>query len=87
MAFTVLVTLDVRPDRIEEFIAGITSNAQASLRDEPGCLDVHRDQATPTRFYLYELYADEDAFSTAHRSAPHYAAWQQGFEEISRCTP
>jgi autoinducer 2-degrading protein len=79
MAFTVLVTLDVRPDRIEEFIAGVTANARASLRDEPGCLafDVHRDHFDTNRFHLYEIYADEDAFTGAHRSAPHYAAWQK----------
>ncbi|MGW5148728.1 putative quinol monooxygenase [Rhodococcus koreensis] len=30
---------------------GITENARASLRDEPGCLifDVHRDNTIPTR--------------------------------------
>ena len=39
MAFTVLVTLDVRPDRIDEFLAAITTNAKASLRDEPGRLE------------------------------------------------
>jgi autoinducer 2-degrading protein len=78
MAFTVLVTVDVRPERIDDFIAGITTNAVASLRNEPGCLvfDVHRDRATPTRFYFYEVYTDEDAFAVAHRSAPHYVAWQ-----------
>jgi LDH2 family malate/lactate/ureidoglycolate dehydrogenase/quinol monooxygenase YgiN len=78
MTFTVMVTLDVLPERIDEFIAGITTNAIASLRDEPGCLafDVHRDNATLTRFHLYEIYADGDAFAVAHRSAPHYAAWQ-----------
>jgi len=48
MNFTVIITVDVRPDRIDEFVAGITTNAIASLRDEPGCLafDVHRDQAS-----------------------------------------
>ena len=78
MALTIMVTVDVRPDRIDEFIAGITTNAVASLRDEPGCLpfDVHRDHATPTRFYFYEIYTDQDAFAVAHRSSPHYAAWQ-----------
>jgi autoinducer 2-degrading protein len=79
MAFTVLVTLDVRPGRIEQFIAGITANAQASLRDEAGCLafDVHRDHFDTNRFHLYEIYVDEEAFAVAHRSAPHYATWQQ----------
>ncbi len=77
--FTVLVNLAARPERLEEFLAGIRDNARASLRDEVGCLrfDVHQQVEDPTRFVLHEVYADEDAFRTAHRSAPHYAAWQQ----------
>ena len=53
-------------------------NAAASLRDELGCLafDVHQDIAVPTRFHLYEIYVDEDAFRIAHRSSPHYTRWQ-----------
>jgi (4S)-4-hydroxy-5-phosphonooxypentane-2,3-dione isomerase len=76
---TLFVTLDVHPDKLDDFIDAITANATASLRDEPGCLvfDVHRDIETPTRFYLYEIYADESAFRIAHRSAPHYAGWQE----------
>jgi autoinducer 2-degrading protein len=77
--FTVVVALAARPERLAEFVAGIQANAHASLRDEPGCLrfDVHQQVADPTRFLLHEIYADEDAFHRAHRSAPHYAAWQQ----------
>ncbi|WP_396921155.1 putative quinol monooxygenase [Mycolicibacterium sp.] len=76
--YTLFVTLDVHADRVAEFLDAITVNATASLRDEPGCLafDVHRDAENPTRFYLYEIYADEDAFRVAHRGAPHYARWQ-----------
>lgn len=76
--YTLFVTLDVHPDRRDDFIEAITTNAAASLRDEPGCLtfDVHQDIETPTRFYLYEIYTDEDAFRIAHRGAPHYARWQ-----------
>jgi autoinducer 2-degrading protein len=76
--YTLFVTLDVRPDKHEEFVDAISVNAAASLRDEPGCLafDVHQDVETPTRFYLYEIYTDEDAFRIAHRGAPHYARWQ-----------
>jgi autoinducer 2-degrading protein len=76
--FTVIVTLQVRPDRIDEFLRGIRANARASLRDEPGCLrfDVHRSAEDAHRFLLYEIYADEVAFREAHRTAPHYAAWR-----------
>jgi autoinducer 2-degrading protein len=79
MMYTLFVTLDVHPDKLAEFVDAITTNAAASLRDEPGCLtfDVHQDIANATRFYLYEIYADEDAFTIGHRGAPHYAQWQQ----------
>jgi (4S)-4-hydroxy-5-phosphonooxypentane-2,3-dione isomerase len=82
--FTVIVNLTARADRLDEFVAGILTNARASLRDEPGCLrfDVHQQVEEPTRFVLHEIYADGDAFYRAHRSAPHYAAWQ---EVVARC--
>ncbi|QSE84971.1 putative quinol monooxygenase [Rhodococcus koreensis] len=77
MTFTLFVTMEVRPDRVDAFVDAITENAEASLRDEPGCLvfDVHRDAEQPTRFYLYEIYADEEAFFVTHRNAPHYTRW------------
>jgi autoinducer 2-degrading protein len=82
--FTVIVTLDVRPDRLPEFLDGIAANARASLRDEPGCLrfDVHRVNEEPNRFLLYEIYRDEHAFFQAHRAAAHYADW---LEVVDRC--
>ncbi|MGW5150473.1 putative quinol monooxygenase [Rhodococcus koreensis] len=54
MSYTVFVTLDGHSDHLDDFIDGITENARASLRDEPGCLifDVHRDNTIPTRFHL-----------------------------------
>jgi autoinducer 2-degrading protein len=81
--YTLFVTLDVHADKLDEFVEAITTNAAASLRDEPGCLafDVHQDYEAPTRFYLYEIYADEDAFRVDHRSAPHYTRWQEAAKE------
>jgi autoinducer 2-degrading protein len=82
--FTVIVNLQVRPECREEFLAGIRTNALASVRDEPGCLrfDVHEKVNEPNKFVLYELYADEAAFYEAHRSAPHYEKWR---EVSARC--
>ncbi|GAB3617260.1 hypothetical protein GCM10027416_18170 [Okibacterium endophyticum] len=82
--YTVMVTLDVHEDRINEFIAGIEANSRASLRDEPGCIrfDVHRAADSPTRFYFYEIYVDRDAFEIEHRAAPHYAVWRG---VVARC--
>jgi (4S)-4-hydroxy-5-phosphonooxypentane-2,3-dione isomerase len=82
--FTVFVTVDVHPDRVEKFLRAITTNAEASLRDEPGCLafDVHRDERDQRRYYFYEVYADENAFMNGHCSSSHYADWQAAAKDV-----
>jgi quinol monooxygenase YgiN len=81
--FSLMVQLEVRPDRREEFLAGIAANAEASVRDEPGCLrfDVCSVASDENRFALYELYTDADAFA-AHKAAPHFAQWRAVAERV-----
>jgi autoinducer 2-degrading protein len=83
---TVIVKFTVLPDRMDEFLEGIRTNAQSSLRDEPGCLrfDVHVSQENENEVLLYEIYRDQEAFEVGHRGAPHYAAWR---EVAARCVP
>jgi autoinducer 2-degrading protein len=75
---TVIVTLQVRPDKVAEFLDAIHQNAVATLNDEPGCLrfDVHRSIEDPQRFLLYEIYRDEAAFHDEHRSTVHHRKWR-----------
>jgi autoinducer 2-degrading protein len=82
--YTVIVDLRVKPDMVESFLEAMGENSRASRRDEPGCLrfDVHRDVGDPNHFILYELYADERAFTEAHRSAPHYERWRAASAEL-----
>ena len=77
--YTLIVSMQVRPDKREQFLAAIAENAEASVRDEPGCLrfDVVEDAQQPNRFYFYEIYRDAAAFA-AHKAAPHFAEWRQG---------
>ncbi|MET7395718.1 putative quinol monooxygenase [Dactylosporangium sp. NPDC005572] len=84
--FTVIVTLDVHPEHVDEFVDAIGVNARASVRDEPGCLrfDVHRSVDDPYRFVLYEIYTDQDAFYQQHRAAPHYAVWREAAARLVR---
>ena len=81
--FSLVVQMQVRPERREEFLAGMAANAEASVRDEPGCLrfDVCSVAADETRFVLYELYVDADAFA-AHKASPHFAQWRQIAERV-----
>ena len=80
----VIVMLRPKADRIDEFLAAITAQAEASLGEEPGCLrfDVLRIRDDPDAFMLYEIYADEEAFIEAHRSTAHYAVWDAAAAEL-----
>ena len=81
--FSLMVQMEVRPDRREEFLAGMAANAEASVRDEPGCLrfDICAVAADENRFLLYELYADAAAFE-AHKASPHFAEWRTVAAEV-----
>ena len=81
--FSLVVQMEVRPGRREEFLAGMAANAAASVRDEPGCLrfDVCSDEADENRFLLYELYTDAEAFA-AHKASPHFAQWRAIAEHV-----
>ncbi|WP_306367203.1 putative quinol monooxygenase [Nocardiopsis sp. CC223A] len=75
---SLVISVRVRPDRRDAFVAGISRHAAASVREEPGCLrfDVTADSADPDLFWVCEVFADEAALA-AHRASPHFAAWQQ----------
>ncbi|MFD2094086.1 putative quinol monooxygenase [Blastococcus deserti] len=81
--FSLVVQMQVRPGAREEFLAGMAANAEASVRDEPGCLrfDVSAVAADGNRFFLYELYTDAEAFE-AHKASPHFARWRQVAERV-----
>ena len=81
--FSLVVQMEVRPELREEFLAGIAANAEASVRDEPGCLrfDVSSVEGDEHRFVLYELYADAEAFA-AHKASPHFRQWRAVAERV-----
>ncbi|CCG04236.1 putative quinol monooxygenase [Blastococcus saxobsidens] len=81
--FSLVVQMEVQPERRDEFLAGMAANAEASVRDEPGCLrfDVCSVEGDDNRFVLYELYTDAAAFA-AHKAAPHFARWRTVAEQV-----
>ena len=92
--FALVVSLKVKPDLRDKFLAAAEDDSICSVRDEPGCLrfDVLQDNADPNRFFFYEVYRDEDAFQ-AHGQAPHFARWRAAAAEVlaeptsvTRCT-
>ena len=75
--FSIFVTINVKPEHIAEFKEASLGDSEGSTRDEPGCFrfDIHEDVDIPSRFYLHEVYRDEDAFQ-AHLETPHFLKWK-----------
>ena len=74
--YVVCVRIQVVPGREEDFAAAASANA-AGTRQEPGNVrfDVLRHAGEPDRFFLYEVYLDEEAFRT-HQQTEHYLRWR-----------
>lgn len=77
-----LVHVRVKPDRVDDFIAAIQANHEASVT-EPGNrrFDVLQDPSDPTRFVLYEAYASAGD-AAKHKETAHYLAWRETVEEM-----
>jgi (4S)-4-hydroxy-5-phosphonooxypentane-2,3-dione isomerase len=72
--YVVIVDFRLRQGSRATFRALIDANAQASVREEPGCrrFDVIEPAGRGDTILLYEIYADRDAFE-AHMRSEHFA--------------
>jgi autoinducer 2-degrading protein len=82
------VTLQVKPERVSEFLEVARHDAEHSEKDEPGCLrfDVIQDRDDPSRFYFYEVYRD-DAALEAHRQTPHFKDYFEKSKNLLAAPP
>lgn len=73
-----LVEVNVKPERLNDFLDLIKYDAEHSENDEPGCLrfDVLQDTEDPHKFFYYEVYKDEAA-RQAHRETPHFKKYAE----------
>src|SRR5436190_1299580 len=92
--FALVVSLSVKADLRDKFLAAAEDDSISSVRDEPGCVrfDVLQDNSDPNHFYYYEVYRDEPGYQ-AHLQAPHFARWRAAAAEVlaepasvTRCT-
>ena len=76
------VSIHVRPEHVDAFIAATLTNARASLL-EPGVarFDLAQHEQDPTQFLLTEVYrtADDPA---QHKATDHYATWRDTVESM-----
>ncbi len=75
------VTVWVKPEHVEDFIAATIANHEGSVA-EPGNLrfDVLQSAAEPGRFLLYEAYESPQA-AAAHKETAHYRIWRDTVED------
>ncbi|MAE80522.1 MAG: hypothetical protein CL695_02940 [Chloroflexi bacterium] len=66
----------VLADQVDAFIDAVSLDGVGSTHEEPGCLrfDVYQNVKDPTEIYLYEVYANPDAFEY-HKGTPHIKQW------------
>ena len=78
--FIYIVHINVKPEFVEKFKAETLFNAQNTV-NEPNNrrFDVLQQADDPTRFTLYEVYADESALEE-HRQTAHYTRWKSTVE-------
>ncbi|WMC11794.1 putative quinol monooxygenase [Oceanimonas pelagia] len=81
--YSIIVKTKLKPGTTQAFLDAMLPNAEASVRDEPGChtFDVLQDRADPELFWLYEIYQDEAALA-AHKETPHYQASRAVVNEL-----
>lgn len=71
------VTVFVKSDHIQDFIAATKINHEESIK-EPGNLrfDVLQSHDDPARFLLYEAFESQEA-GAAHKQTAHYLKWRE----------
>jgi len=72
---TLLVSVEINPDRLSEFKKVIAIDAEGS-RLEDGCFrfDVLQDPEDSHKFTFYEAYVNSEAVDF-HRNTPHFKQW------------
>jgi Uncharacterized conserved protein len=75
--YVTLVYVHVKEEHIEDFIAATRANHEASVREPANRrFDVLQEADDPSRFVLYEAYADAEG-AAAHKQTPHYRRWRE----------
>lgn len=75
-----VVSIVVKPENIDQFIAATIENHQNSIREEGNIrFDVLQQRDNPAAFTLYEAYESDEA-AAAHKKTAHYLKWRDAVE-------
>lgn len=81
--FVILAQFHLQAGRRERFLEVARADAEASVRDEPGCrhFDVLITHEAADAVWLHEVYDDAAAFE-AHLKTPHFARFERDSREL-----
>ncbi|SMP19279.1 Quinol monooxygenase YgiN [Muriicola jejuensis] len=68
-----LAVIEIHQEFLDEYLAILKEEAEASVRSEPGvlCIFPMYEREDPTQIRLLEIYADSSAYQ-AHLQSPHF---------------
>lgn len=77
--FQLWSAVQVKADRVEEFLAGMREHAARCVEHEPGCLgfQVVELDAHERRYAYLETYTDRAAFEDDHVNSPHFGFYRE----------
>ena len=78
-----IAELEIEPIFIDEYIAILKKESEASIRLEPGviCIFPMFQTENPNQIRLLEIYADRDAYE-AHLKTPHFLEYKTSTLEM-----
>lgn len=81
--YCIIVRTEVKDGTRERFLEAMLPNAEASVREEPGChvFDVLEVRDEKNVFLLYEIYSSPDALEL-HKQTAHYSATRAVVNEL-----
>ncbi|MDH7803826.1 MULTISPECIES: putative quinol monooxygenase [unclassified Rhizobium] len=82
-AFVVIAEFQVKPGKLEAFLAAAMDDALHSIADEDGCrqFDIACSQSEPDTVVFYEVYDSRAAFD-GHLKTPHLRRFQDAFPSL-----
>ena len=68
-----IAEIEIEPSYLDEYIAILKEEAEASVRLEPGVISIYPmlHKENPNQIRILEIYADEEAYKT-HLQTPHF---------------
>lgn len=68
-----IAEIEIEPNYLDEYIAILKEEAEASVRLEPGVISIYPmfHKENPNQIRILEIYADEEAYKT-HLQTPHF---------------